>query len=83
MKKSLAIILAAATIGLALPAQAFHCPADMHKIDAALAQKPKISKPDMAKAISLRAQGEAEHKSGQHGQSVNTLAEAMKLLGIN
>src|SRR5690606_16718683 len=60
---------------------AFHCPADMAKIDAAL-QTASLSQADMEKVKQLRAQGEELHKAGKHQQSIDTLAEAMKILGI-
>ena len=67
---------------LAGPALAGQCPVDMKKIDAALAQNPSISAAQLAEVTKLRAQGEAEHKSSQHGASVKTLANAMEILGI-
>jgi hypothetical protein len=63
-------------------AMAFHCPADMKKIDGALAQNPKLSEAQMSEVKKLRADGEAAHKSGKHQESVDTLAKAMKILGI-
>lgn len=76
-----------ATIGLALllalasPAYAMHCPADMAKIDAALTTA-QLSDADLAKVKELRAKGEELHNAGQHQESVDTLAEAMAILGI-
>ncbi len=67
---------------LAGPALASQCPKDMKKIDAALAQSPSISATQLAEVTKLRAQGEAEHKSSQHGASVKNLAKAMEILGI-
>jgi hypothetical protein len=67
---------------VAAPAFAFHCPADMAKIDAALAKNPQLSAADMAEVKKLRANGEALHKAGKHQESVDTLAKAMKLLKI-
>jgi hypothetical protein len=61
---------------------AFHCPADMAKIDAALAKKPALSAEQMAQVKKHRAEGEAFHKAGKHQDSVDTLAKAMKLLNI-
>ena len=61
---------------------AFHCPADMAKIDAALAKSPKLSAAQMAEVKKYRAEGEALHKAGKHQDSVDTLAKAMKLLDI-
>lgn len=61
---------------------AFHCPADMKKIDEALAKNPKLSEAQMTEVKKLRADGEASHKAGKHQDSVDTLAKAMKILGI-
>jgi hypothetical protein len=61
---------------------AFHCPADMKKIDEALAKSPKLSAQQMADVKKFRADGEAFHKAGKHQESVDTLAKAMKILGI-
>jgi hypothetical protein len=36
----------------------------------------------MAKVKGLRAKGEAMHKAGKHAESVKTLKEAQKILGI-
>jgi len=63
-------------------ALAFHCPADMKKIDAALSKSPKLGDAQMSEAKKLRAEGEALHKAGKHQESVDTLAKAMKILGI-
>jgi hypothetical protein len=61
---------------------AFHCPADMRKIDEALAKSPKLSSEQMAEVKKYRADGEALHKAGKHQESVDTLAKAMKVLNI-
>jgi Tfp pilus assembly protein PilN len=61
---------------------AFHCPADMRKIDDALAKNPKLSSQQLADVKKFRADGEALHKAGKHQESVDTLAKAMKILGI-
>jgi hypothetical protein len=61
---------------------AFHCPADMKKIDAALAKNPKLSAQQMSEVKKYRADGEAFHKAGKHQESVDTLAKAMKILNI-
>jgi hypothetical protein len=73
----LAIALAVAS-GAAL---AFHCPADMKAIDAAL-PKAKLDNKQMAEVKKLRAEGEALHKAKKHQESVDTLAKAKKILGI-
>jgi hypothetical protein len=78
MKKS--ILFLAALFSSA--AWAFHCPADMKKIDDALAKKPALSAEQMAEVKKLRADGEAQHKAGKHQESVDTLGKAMKILGV-
>lgn len=61
---------------------AFHCPADMKKIDEALAKKPKLTEAQAADVKKYRAEGETLHKAGKHQESVDTLAKAMGILGI-
>lgn len=61
---------------------AFHCPADMKKIDAALAKSPQLSEAQMSDVKKYRADGEAFHKAGKHQDSVDTLAKAMGILGV-
>ncbi|TMH82872.1 MAG: hypothetical protein E6H47_13560, partial [Betaproteobacteria bacterium] len=60
----------------------FHCPADMKKIDEALAKNPQVSSQQMAEVKKYRAEGESLHKAGKHQESVDTLARAMKILNI-
>lgn len=75
-------ILAASLLLASSAALAFHCPADMKKIDAALAKNPSLSAAQMSEVKKLRADGEAFHKNGKHQESVDTLAKAMKILGV-
>ena len=79
MKKTISTIAALAFSGSAL---AFHCPADMKKIDAALAANPKITAAQMTEVKKLRAEGETLHKAGKHQESVDTLGKASKILGM-
>ena len=81
MKIRLAALFAALTLASA-SAFAFHCPADMKKIDEALAKNPKLSTQQMADVKKYRADGEALHKAGKHQESVDTLAKAMKILNV-
>lgn len=60
---------------------AMHCPADMGKIDEALAQNPQLSEEQLAEVRKYRAEGEELHKAGRHRESVDTLAKALKILG--
>ena len=63
-------------------ALAFHCPADMRKIDEAMAKNPKLTAEQSAEVKKYRAEGETLHKAGKHQESVDTLAKAMKILDI-
>ncbi|MDH3472269.1 MAG: hypothetical protein OEM59_01145 [Rhodospirillales bacterium] len=78
-------LLAATFLSLALaaPALAGQCPADMKKIDAALAASPDLTAEQLAEVSKLRTEGEAQHKGGQHKESVETLAKAKEILGID
>jgi len=76
-------VLAAGALLASGAAFAFHCPADMKKIDEALANSPKLTAEQMAEVKKLRADGEALHKAGKHQESVDTLAKAMKMLNVS
>jgi hypothetical protein len=54
----------------------------MAKIDAKLAENPPLTAEQPAEVQKLRQEGEAYHKAGNHQQSVDTLAKAMTILGI-
>ena len=75
-------LVLAAALAASGSAFAFHCPADMAKIDAALAKNPKLTDVQMAEVKKYRAEGESLHKAGKHQESVDTLAKAMKILDI-
>lgn len=77
------ILMATATMLFSAAALAFHCPADMKKIDEALAKNPKLTAAQMADVKKYRAEGESLHKAGKHQESVDTLAKAMKILNIS
>ena len=74
--------IAAGALLASSAAFAFHCPTDMKKIDDALAKSPKLTAAQMADVKRLRADGETLHKAGKHQESVDTLAKAMKILGV-
>jgi hypothetical protein len=75
-------LLAILAFFLASSAFAFHCPVDMKAIDDALAKKPNLTAEQLAQVKKYRADGEALHKAGKHQESVDTLAKAKKILGI-
>lgn len=73
---TLAFILTASS------AFAFQCPADMGKIDAALEAGTSLSDAEIAQVKAWRDEGEALHNSGDHQASVDTLAKAKDMLGL-
>ena len=73
-------MLVAAALFTAGTALAFHCPADMKKIDEALAKNPKLTAAQLDEVKKYRAEGETLHKAGKHQESVDTLAKAEKIL---
>ncbi|MCB1939602.1 MAG: hypothetical protein KDF24_06110 [Rhodocyclaceae bacterium] len=74
--------LAAALFAASSSAWAYHCPVDMKKIDEAMAKHPQLSTEQSAQIAAWRAEGEALHKAGKHQESVDTLAKALKALGL-
>jgi hypothetical protein len=78
MKK---VLLATSLMCLSSFALAHGCPGEMKKIDAAM-PTAKLSSADMSKVQSLRAKGEEQHKAGQHTESMASLGEAKKVMGI-
>jgi hypothetical protein len=71
-----------ATMFAAGTAFAFHCPADMKKIDDAMAKNPKLTAAQTDEVKKYRTEGETLHKAGKHQESVDTLAKAMKILDV-
>lgn len=78
MNKFLAVLLFSVS-SLAL---AHNCPNEMKAIDAKLGSASGLSAENMSKVKNLRAEGEKLHKQGKHTESMQSLQEAKKLLGI-
>jgi hypothetical protein len=76
------VVLLVALMFSAGTAWAFHCPQEMKKIDDALAKNPPLSASQMDDVKKYRAEGETLHKAGKHQESLDTLAKAEKILGI-
>lgn len=75
-------VIAAISLSLGATAAFAHgCPGEMKKIDERLTSA-KITEAQMSKVKELRSKGEQLHKDGKHTESMSTLAEAKKLLGI-
>lgn len=78
MKKALALAALALFSSMAV---AGTCPKLWKQVDAAL-PSAKLSASQMAEVKKLRADGEALHKAGKHGDSEAALNKAKKMLGI-
>jgi hypothetical protein len=78
-KMAAGALIALAATGTAL---AGSCPAEMKKIDEALAKSPTLTSTQMTQVKQLRADGETMHKAGKHDDSMKTLAQAKGILGI-
>jgi hypothetical protein len=65
----------------AVAAFAHNCPNEMKAIDAKMSMA-NLSPADMTKVKTLREDGEKFHKAGKHDESMKSLGEAKKLLGI-
>ncbi|HSW20489.1 MAG TPA: hypothetical protein VLJ86_24920 [Ramlibacter sp.] len=61
---------------------AHNCPNEMKAIDAKLSTSPSLSKDVADQVKKLRADGDAQHKAGKHDESMASLGQAKKLLGI-
>lgn len=77
------ILTAAMVLALSTPALAFHCPADIAAIDEALANDPGLTEEELAEVREYRDEGERLHEAGEHGESVEVLAKAKAMLGID
>lgn len=75
------MILAVSLALASSAAFASSCPKHMKAIDAAL-PKAKLSDAQMAEVKKLRTDGETFHKAGKHGESMDALSKAEKILGI-
>ena len=82
MKQALMRVALAAILALSGSyALANSCPKEMKAIDAAL-PNAKLSAAQMDEVKKLRAEGEAQHKAGNHAESMAALGKAKSILGI-
>ncbi len=77
------LALGSALALLAAPAAAYHCPADMAKIDAVLAENPELSPDEWGKTMMWRKEGEALHDKGRHDEALELLGRVREILGID
>ena len=76
-------ILAGALVLVAGAALAGQCPLELGRVDAALKAGTDLGAYALAQVMALRDSGEMLPKTGRHGQSVETLADANAILGID
>lgn len=79
MKKALSVMALMLAGAVAFASQ---CPMDMAAIDEALAGNPELTEEQMSQVEELREKGEQLHEEGKHDESVETLAKAKEILGI-
>ena len=77
-----AAALAALVAAASAPALAGTCPKMVKEIDAALAANPQVSAAQMTQITELRDEGAAQHKAGGHNAAVDSLNQALAILGL-
>ena len=75
------VFLALALMFSAGAAMATHCPSMMSEIDAILATNPDLPQSVLDEVKELRAEGQKQHEEGKHDKSVESLQQALFLLG--
>ena len=76
------ILLAASIVFIGTSsALSFSCPVNIASFDKAVASGPKVSAEVLTRAIKLRNKAEAQHKAGNHGGSIESINEALDLIG--
>jgi hypothetical protein len=81
MKLRITVLAAAFAAAVSAPALANQCPADIKKIDAAMAGA-KLSQEQITEVSRLRDEGQRLHSEGKHQESMAALAKAKALLGV-
>lgn len=79
---TLRLVVAGVMLAASTGTWAAHCPADMKAIDEALGQPHSLTTAQLDEVKKLRSEGEAQHKAGNHKDSMETLGKARKILGI-
>ncbi len=76
------LVAAAVVIAMTTPALAKHCPKDVKIIDQSLPKATGLNKTQMTEVKALRDKGAALHKSKKHGDAIEALHAALKILGV-
>lgn len=85
MKRASTPLAATLTVGLvaattAAPASSSDCPNAMAEIDQRLAAAPMLDAKILEQVVTLRAEGDAQHRQGRHDAAMAALNEATELL---
>ena len=76
------ILLAASVVFIGTStALSFSCPVNIASFDKAVASGPKVSAEVLARAIKHRNKAEEQHKKGDHGGAIESINEALDLIG--
>ena len=76
------ILLAASVVFIGTStALSFSCPVNIASFDKAVAAGPKVSAEVLARAVKYRNKAEEQHKAGNHGGSIESINEALDLIG--
>ncbi len=62
-------------------ALSFSCPVNIASFDKAVAAGPKVTAEGLARAIKHRNKAEEQHMAGDHGGSIESINEALDLIG--
>ena len=76
------LVAAAMIVAMTSPAFANHCPRDVAIVSHSLSITKGLTEMQMTKVKALRDKGAAFHKSGNHGEAVKALHEALKILEV-
>ena len=81
MKLRVTLLAAALTTVVAIPAFAFQCPADIKRVEAAMAGT-QLDHEQRAEVHRLHAEGQRLHSEGKHPEAMAALTKAMQILGV-
>ncbi len=76
------IVAAAVVVAMSSPAFAKHCPKDAKIVKEAMSKATGLSEKKMSLVQALHDMGVADHKSGNHADSITALHAATTILGV-
>jgi hypothetical protein len=81
MKLRVTLLAAALMTAVAVPALAFQCPADLKRVEAAMAGA-QLDHEQRAEVLRLHAEGQRLHSQGKHREAMTALTKAMQILDL-